>query len=131
MESLEVDSPGGGEGAATTLQDEMPPGSMRGAGAGWLLLLQPYRRLDVDYAFLRAVRWRAWSWPGAGRMLLLPYWLRSTHPFAPPGGVRGAGTGRLLLLPYRMRPAPPRAPLREAGGDGWLLLPYWTRPTPP
>ena len=61
---------------------------------------------------------------GAGRLLLLPYWTRSTPSFAPPGAVRGAGAGRLLLLPCWTRSTPSFAPaggVNELNGAGRLL----------
>ena len=73
---------------------------------------------------------------GAGRLVQLPYWTRSTPSFAPPGGVRGpgAGAGRLVLLTCWTRSTPSFAPpggVRGAGAGRLVQLPYWTRPTTP
>ena len=72
---------------------------------------------------------------GAGRLVQLPYWTRSTPSFAPPGGVRGpgAGAGRLVLLTCWTRSTPSFAPpggVRGAGAGRLVQLPYWTRSTP-
>ena len=91
----------------------MPPGGVRRAGAGLLLLIPCWKRstpsfvetavaatmLDKVYAFLRGARWRvlSWTWkvPAATSLDVV-------YALAQPVGVRGggAGAGRLLLLPH-------------------------------
>ena len=67
---------------------------------------------------------------GAGRLVLLPYWTRPTRPFAPPGGVRGAGAGLgAATLRESLSSTVPRLPSHrqakctELELDGWCCYP--------
>ena len=61
----------------------LPPGGVRGAGAGLHLLLPCWTRSSPSFAPPGGVRRAA-----AGLYLLLPCWTRSAPSFVPPGGVR-------------------------------------------
>ena len=95
-----------------------PPGGVRGAGAGRLLLAPDGTRstpsLTPPSGVIRS---------GAGLLMLPPYWMRSTPSFAPPVCGRGADRAR----PYWMKSMPPFAPpgcdsCARGTGAGLLLL---------